>query len=1031
MGLKTPEYLAVMEEAGFYFDGQPIPTVIEADTLKGEGHLEHHIKYRQILTDDESRTVSIYELSGSPCIYFSRLDDAHPTSAQIGQLRRSAWNRGGAPLLWIITPANVLIYNCYSKPLEDVPVDVASNLLRMFEMTANGLKQLNDFAGRVEIETGRFWQRDEAKKIDRRQRVDASLLKDLATAETELRKNKLPATVAHALLGRSIFVAYLQDRGILKPQFFRANYSVENFAELLGSKTKTYHLFRWIRRTFNGDLFPLTRKKRSHKNGSTRSLREEDRVKPEHLKIVQLLMSSTEVATGQGRLWPYDFSIIPVELISSIYENFAYSGDSKTARARSTHYTPYPLVDLVLGQVLTTVVGTTKVLDISCGSGVFLVESFRRLVIKRVLNGEELTRKLIRQTLHSQIFGIDISHEAIQIAAFSLYLTALELDPKPQPPSELKFKRLIGENLFPADAFDPDAAFNTSQPFVDRAFGAVVGNPPWKSGRKTDHKLLLKYCKQRKYPLARNTPDQAFLWRIGDWATDDAIVGMVLHGKPFFAPTKTAREAKKQLFNRFTPRVLINLSDLRTERIFPHSIAPALVFIANAASTERDENVVFVAPKRSIGFQKHGIIDIGPDDIKTLPLADLRSDPDLMKIASWGSPRDFALIRRLRNSYPTLPEFVKVNGGVLGQGFQKAGGTKGAPHLRGLPYLPAKELKPFEIDTSNLPPFEEQGLHRVRSASIYKGPLVISGRGLSSGHFVAAYCDNDVVYPDSYLGISFPRAKVKMAHLLNGIANSTLTNYFLFLTSSVWGVERDEVKPKDVLRIPVPSYNEVHVSRIIDLENRLRTTNDIKTVQKLRAELDEAVYDLYELDESERILVNDMVSVTISLKTRRRSSKAARKPAAKDLNAYAGECIAVMQPFLDSIDGQLIAASVLEVGDAPLRVVKFTSHPAGTLPLSDEPETGLELQSVLARIARELPARIANEVYAKRWLRIYSGEVLYVVKPAEYRYWTLAAALNDADAILAEHQEDDHDSDYLEPNVAGRAPRPHQAVQTA
>ncbi|MEA2206528.1 MAG: hypothetical protein QOE77_3304 [Blastocatellia bacterium] len=1032
MGVKNPEYLTVMEQAGFYFDGKPIPTIIEAESLEGEGQLEHHIKYRQVLSDENSRTVSIFELSGSPCIYFSQLEDAHPTAAQISQLRRSAWNRGGAPLLWIITPAEVLIYNCYSKPLEDPQLDAAANLMRLFELTANGLKLLNEFAGRVEIETGRFWQREEAKKIDRSQRVDMSLLKDLADAELELRKQRLPATIAHALLGRSIFVAYLQDRDILKPQFFRTNYSVENLAELLGSKTKTYHLFRWIRRTFNGDLFPLTRKKKSRANSGSRTLREEDRVKPDHLKIVQRLMSSTEVATGQERLWPYDFSLIPVELISSIYESFAYSGDSKVARQRSTHYTPYPLVDLVLAQVLGGVSGQTKALDMACGSGVFLVESFRRLVIKQVLAGEKLTRKLIRQTLQDQIFGIDISKEAIQIAAFSLYLTALELDPKPQPPSELKFKRLIGENLFAADAFDQQAPFNSREPFVERSFGAIVGNPPWKSGRKTDHKLLLKYCKERKYPLARNTPDQAFLWRMGDWAAEDAMIGMVLHGKPFFAPTKTAREAKKQLFRRFRPRVLINLSDLRTEKIFPHSTAPALVFIAaNTTKTVQEETVAFVVPKRNTGFKKHGIIEIGPEDIKTLRLLDLESDADLMKIASWGSARDFALIRRLRSSYPTLLEFVRENGGVLGQGFQKAGGTKEASHMYGMPYLPAKELRPFEVHVANLPLFEEQGLHRPRDASIYKGPLIISGRGLTAGNFVAAFCDDDVVYPDSYLGISFPRSRVNMAHLLNGVANSTLTNYFLFLTSSVWGVERDEVKPKDVLRIPLPSYDEQHVNRIVDLEGRLRAALGSSAIRPLRNELNEAVYDLYQLDESERILVNDMVQVTVSLKTKRYASPAARKPTPKELNAYAKQSIAVIQPFLNSIDGQVISASVLEVGDAPLRVVKFTPHGAGTQTILDEPESGQELKSVLASIAHELPAKIANQIYATRLLRIYSGESLYVVKPAEYRYWTLAAALNDADAILAEHQEEDDDSDYLEPDIAGRPPRPHEAVHTA
>jgi hypothetical protein len=39
----------------------------------------------------------------------------------------------------------------------------------------------------------------------------------------------------------------------------------------------------------------------------------------------------------------------------------------------------------------------------------------------------------------------------------------------------------------------------------------------------------------------------------------------------------------------------------------------------------------------------------------------------------------------------------------------------------------------------------------------------------------------------------------------------------------------------------------------------------------------------------------------------------------------------------------------------------------------------------------------------QRVLRIYGDEDVYIVKPADGRYWTLSRALNDADTIIAEH----------------------------
>ncbi len=120
----------------------------------------------------------------------------------------------------------------------------------------------------------------------------------------------------------------------------------------------------------------------------------------------------------------------PFELISSIYEQFAHSFAGEAATAQGLHYTPVNLVDLALDQVMDDVSGTAKVLDPACGSGVFWFEAMRRLVWRRTRT-EANSRELVRDVLRNQIFGVDINAGALQVAAFSLYLAALELDPEP------------------------------------------------------------------------------------------------------------------------------------------------------------------------------------------------------------------------------------------------------------------------------------------------------------------------------------------------------------------------------------------------------------------------------------------------------------------------------------------------------------------------------------------------------------------------------------------------------------------------
>ena len=516
-------FLGVMEHTGFYRNGKPTIGVFESTTLRErDDELNKRIKYSAVIDSTKLNATAIFELSGSPCIYFSCLSQENPDAVELAQLRKIAWNQGMAPLLWVITPTQVFLYNSYAKPTPDDEKDAQKHLVGLFEYTEQSLRRLNEFAGRLQFESGDFWKQEKARQIARRQRVDESLLADLEEAERLLIKAQLEPIVAHALLGRSIFVSYLQDRGILDASFFQERFQVENFADLLRSEhsvSHIYQVFEWLRETFNGDLFPLYRQDEQGK-----SIREQDLVEKKHLVEVGKFLSGVEMKTGQGRLWPYKFDIIPVELISSIYEKFIHASNANLAAERSTYYTPINLVDLVLSEIEKSLPVHANVLDMSCGSGIFLVESLRRLVTHRIAHGEQWSRALVRDTLYNQIYGVDINEEAVQIAAFSLYLTALELDPDPQSLQDVQFETLRERNLFTADAFDENASFNRKEPFISKRFHAIVGNPPWR--RKKTHILADDYCTKRNYPITSRSLDQAFLWRIADISNEQTMIGL-------------------------------------------------------------------------------------------------------------------------------------------------------------------------------------------------------------------------------------------------------------------------------------------------------------------------------------------------------------------------------------------------------------------------------------------------------------------------------------------------------------------------
>jgi hypothetical protein len=348
-----------------------------------------------------------------------------------------------------------------------------------------------------------------------------------------------------------------------------------------------------------------------------------------------------------------------------------------------------------------------------------------------------------------------------------------------------------------------------------------------------------------------------------------------------------ALEARMKLLTRLNPLVIVNLSALRQDGLFPKSDAPATVLIAEGGHSQMNGCFYLVCAEHSESFKRHGIIEIGPENIKKISIQHVISDTDVLKIASWGNARDMALIARLRATFPPLRSLVKEPRSIRrrndewlgGQGFQEAGGSQKAPKLIGKKWLPSGEMQPYLLEPEGLEEISpEQRFHRPRDPRIYEAPLVITTRGLGVNGFFSAFCLTDVVYTEEYYGISVPRHQEYFAHYLNGVLNSSLISYFLFLTASVWGVERDKIEPNDLLRLPLPTFiqddNGHIVSLVVRLEERLRLTQNQAIRAEIKEQLDKAVFDLYDLSEVERILVQDTLNFTIDLRMKGETSKA-------------------------------------------------------------------------------------------------------------------------------------------------------------
>lgn len=999
-------------------DGSPAPGLARA----GEGT---GARLRPVLADTRIglQAEAVFSTQSVPTAIFKDAGNEHPTDQQIARWHEAAWNVGVAPLLWIITPTDIRLYDCYASPRGESSENIAAEPLDVFSLQAEDrLRALDAMCGRYATETGAFWSSAIGLRIDRRHRVDRQLLDEINALEERLtdlppangqqlenarEETRASRNFAQRLIGRCIFASYLVDRGIAQP-FLPKEFS-KHVAGMFATVDSTFELFRWLRSTFNGDLFPMDDPGAEHQ-----------RLGEAHLGLLRDFVEGRSLLSGQGRLFRFRFDAIPVDLISSIYQQFARSSAADEAHVQGLHYTPVELVHLTLDPVFESLPVHARVVDPTCGSGAFLVEAFRRLVWKRT-QGKVATRAMVRDVLYKQLYGIDINRSALGIAAFSLYLAALELDEEPvQDIQDLKFDRLIGVTLFEADTVNDDLPHLVTE----RPFDAVVGNPPWTFVKKPSA-LRKRKADNIQSSRPRRSPDQEFLWVASRLAGDTGRVGMIMKASPFFSKDIHAVQSREAFLTTFRPAAVVNLSALRKEGLFPDATGPALLFFGRCALTERDDRLLIGSIPWTPDFRRNGVFHVGPGELKSVQLSRVLRTPSILKATAFGTVRDGWLIEKLERTYPTLDQLLtKHELADRGQGIKVNGeGVERPPeHYYRLDLVTTSAYSPLRLRLDALARFTHEWLHRSRKqrSEIFKGPLLLCPKGnqadaIELGRYSATVVEQSVLFNQSFYGISFAGKALAAARVLSAILNSSVTSFQLALGGAAWGIERPTVEPNDLLSLRVPDLSKVDallVEAVLSAEALVaQAPGDAQLIEAM----DHAVCELYGLDRDEAILARDGVQRARALLFEGRADRLAliKRPSADDLKAYAGEVVRTVNAYLRArgkrhleaivYPRSIAIANVIDgtPGVDAVRFVMVPGAPADVPCVRDGSET--EIVQLGALLRGQTTSNIPPYLNERRQLRVYDENALFILKPSEVRYWTRTAGLNDGDAVLADH----------------------------
>lgn len=923
-------------------------------------------------------------------VYFKYIED-DISDETIATWRLEIWNEARSPLFWTVSPRRTVLYNAFGKPQQED--DAEANRLKTFENTASDLKKLDSFAGQLAMETGQFWQNE--PRVNRKTGVDQQLLADLGALERDLVAEGLGGPEAQGLIGRCIFTQYLIDREIVGPDLLQQVCGQPSLPDALDDPSATRSLFAWLACTFNGDMFPTDPAETTLGRGSLE-------------RVAQFLLA-TNPRSGHRSLFPYRFDVIPVELISSIYEQFVHCGAKASAKGtdhRGVHYTRLAPLSLVLDEVLCEANGSETVLDLTCASGVFLVAALRRLVRLRS-QGKEPTREIIRSTLHEQVFGVDIQETAVPLAAFSLYLAALDLDPDPTPPGALRFKPLIGTSLFVGDAKkiagdDKRPPALTGSDGGPRKFDVIVGNPPWDFKGETGTEAR----KTGETPAAPRSPrgeSLDFVNEARNFAHEATKFGLILSALPFFGGT--SQNPPRSLLQSLAPVTLVNLSNLQSW-LFPDANKPAAALFAGHRSDQHhDQLTVVQVPWSELGQRAH-TFEIDPQDPVKVPISRLQRSPELLKAAAFGRHRDLLLLERLKERQATLAGQLVLLGTKLSHG-PTFGGRKYLPHNvvhAPVPVFDRATRKRFGAGT-NLPPLAPQPAGPPQTTSIYQVPLLLVKDSLTrtlGPRPVVSVTDPAMAHANGCVGAILPPADRATAHLLAGILTSALASWYFLMTSSTAGRRTHRLLVSDFIRFPVPELRSAVESaagrRVLEIASSLHqrawTGNDWN-------ELDEAVAALYDLSECELIVVRDGLAKTSW--TWQRSRRESVAPAGiVELECYARAYLGTIDAWLSARNVRRLRAEIFELpASASLRIVRFVleERPGPsiieTVPVEDD------LAAVLKQIGERLDVRIPDYLVGAQGVRVNGSEEVVIIKPSARQHWMGVLGLEDATALLA------------------------------
>ena len=785
---------------------------------------------------------------------------------------------------------------------------------------------------------GTFWEDERNKNyVDVKKSAHNILLEKIKQADKKIAGDDNP--VARRLLLLTLLIKYLEDRGVFATEnnFFSKYVNGANtFFDVLkdGTIGSIEKLLKYLEERFNGDIFILKRK-----NGErlTQSMIQQ---------IVNVIRPDID-EKGQLYFWDmYNFAYIPIEVISHIYQYF-------TEKGQGAVFTPVLLVNLMIDQVmpLEFIKGNEKIFDPTCGSGIFLVSAFRRLVYvyQRKEKGKVTPWKLVA-LLKKTIYGIELQEEAAYITSFSLALAVCDALRPDIIWKELKFEKLIEKNIFIGD-FGKRGNDVLKVNKLGTGFDIILGNPPFKSE-------LTQSMKDDLNTTGLAIPDQQMAYYVLKKCTEKYLSYgnklCMIQPYGFLYNNKTA-DIRASFFAE--NKVVKVLDFISVSGLFYDADTKAIVIQLSKKKPENVHKLSHLTFRRTIATNERICFELDHYDYHTVLQRQAADKKFSWKANLLGGGRLNQLDKRLREDFDSIRIFLKKKKWVVNEGFIIGNGKNDGTFLEGKPLLTPEAFMKFGLDKRLFKTVNTKAIERPRREIIYHPPLLVMHK--KDALNLAFWNEGFLAYRHNFVGIKSPeQQKEELAFFWKAFMNNkekTLKPILILLGSQTLAGRATAALSNDIMNLPWPEDGN------------------------------------YNLIPWEKELLDDIRIYMAEYIRKGQGSALLQKTAIKgDFENYAQTFLRLMKiPYPDM---KLIKCSKSD----NLAFIAFSfSDSVDSFPELNNPDWEKNLNSIILKEQNDI-------LQTQRILRIFTGNILIIVKPNKLRYWIRSTAIRDVDDVIVD-----------------------------